>query len=95
MKLKPLHDRLIIKPLDASAVTKSGILIPDNAQEKPQKGTVLAVGKGKLTNDGQLIPLSVNEGDTVLYSKNAGQIVKVDNIEHIVLKEDEILAIVE
>jgi len=95
MKLKPLHDRLIIKPLDASTVTKSGILIPDNAQEKPQKGTVLAVGKGKLTNDGQLIPLSVNEGDTVLYSKNAGQIVKVDNIEHIVLKEDEILAIVE
>ena len=95
MQLKPLHDRIIIKPLDSETVTKAGIFIPDNAQEKPQQGKVLAVGKGKVTEDGKVLPLSIKEGDTVLYTKYAGQTVKVDDVEHIVLKEDDVLAIVE
>lgn len=95
MKLRPLHDRIIIKPLDNETVTKSGIVIPDNAQEKPQQGKVLAVGRGKVTEEGKVLPLTIKEGDTVLYGKYAGQTVKVDDIEHIVLKEDDVLAIVE
>lgn len=95
MKLKPLHDRIIIKPFDNETVTKSGIFIPDNAQEKPQQGKVLAVGNGKITEDGKILPLTIKEGDTVLYGKYAGQTVKVDDIEHVVLKEDDVLAIVE
>ena len=95
MKLRPLHDRIIIKPLDNETVTKFGIVIPDNAQEKPQQGKVLAVGKGKVTEDGKVLPLSIKEGDTVLYGKYAGQTIKVDDVEHIVLKEDDVLAIVE
>ena len=95
MKLRPLHDRIIVKPLDNETVTKSGIVIPDNAQEKPQQGKVLAVGAGKVTEEGKVLPMSLKEGDTVLYGKYAGQTVKVDDIEHIVLKEDDVLAIVE
>lgn len=95
MNLKPIRDRVLIKPLDNETVTKSGIVIPDNAQEKPMQGKILGVGTGKITEEGQIIPLVVREGNTVLYSKYAGQSIKIDNVEHIVLKEDEILAIVE
>lgn len=95
MNLKPIRDRVLIKPLDNETVTKSGIVIPDNAQEKPMQGKVLGVGTGKITEEGQVVPLVVKEGNTVLYSKYAGQSIKIDNVEHIVLKEDEILAIVE
>lgn len=95
MKLRPINDRIVVKPLDNETVTKSGIVLPDNAQEKPQQGKVLGVGTGRRIEDGSLVPLSVREGDTVLYGKYAGQTVKVDNVEHIVLKEEDILAIVE
>jgi chaperonin GroES len=95
MKLKPIRDRILVKPLDNETTTKSGIVIPDNAQEKPLQGKVLGVGTGKVTEEGTVVPLVVQEGNTVLYSKHAGQTVKVDNVEHIVLKEDDILAIVE
>jgi chaperonin GroES len=95
MKINPIRDRILIKPLDADTVTKSGIFIPDNAQEKPNQGKVLAVGTGRLTDKGQVVPLIIKEGDTVMYSKFSGQTVKVDNVEHVILKEDEVMAIVE
>jgi chaperonin GroES len=95
MKINPIRDRILIKPLDADTVTKSGIFIPDNAQEKPNQGKVLAVGTGRLTDKGQVVPLVVKEGDTVMYSKFSGQTVKVDNVEHVILKEEEVMAIVE
>lgn len=95
MKIKPIHDRILIKPLDAETVTKSGIVIPDAAAEKPIQGKVLGVGNGKITEEGKVIALTVKEGDTVMYGKYAGQTVKVDNEEFIIIKEDDIMAIVE
>lgn len=95
MKLKPIRDRIIIKPLDAETVTKSGIVIPDNAAEKPQQGRVLGVGTGKVADTGEIVALVVKEGDTVMYGKYSGQTVKVDGEELIVLKEDDVMAIVE
>lgn len=95
MKIKPIHDRILIKPLDAETVTKSGIFIPDNAAEKPNQGKVLAVGSGKTLENGVVLNLTVKEGDTVLYGKFSGQTVKVDNQDLVVLKEDDIMAIVE
>ncbi len=95
MKLKPIRDRIIVKPLDAETTTKSGIVIPDNAAEKPQQGRVLGVGNGKVADNGEIIALVVKEGDTVMYGKYAGQTVKIDGEELIVLKEDDVMAIVE
>lgn len=95
MKLNPIRDRILVKPLDSDTVTKSGIVIPDTAQEKPNQGEVLEVGDGRITEDGITIPMVVKKGDKVLYGKFAGQQIKIDNVEHIVLKEDDILAIVE
>lgn len=95
MKVKPLHDRVLIKPLDAETVTSSGIVIPDNAAEKPITGKVLGIGAGKKTEDGKLLPLSVKEGDTVMYGKYVGQTVKVDGDELIVVREEDLIAIVE
>jgi chaperonin GroES len=95
MKIKPIRDRILVKPLDAETVTKSGIVIPDNATEKPQQGRVLGAGTGKITEKGEIVPLVIKEGDTVMYGKYSGQTVKVDNEELIVLKEDEVMAIVE
>ena len=95
MKLNPIRDRILIKPLDAETVTKSGIVIPEAAQEKPIQGRVLAVGTGKVTEEGQTVQLVVKEGDTVMYGKYSGQTVKIDNEEHVILKEDDVMAIVE
>lgn len=95
MKVNPIRDRILIKPLDAETVTKSGILIPDAAKEKPVTGKVLGVGTGKLTEDGQTVPLVVKQGDTVMYSQYSGQKVKINDEEHLILKEDEVMAIVE
>ena len=95
MKLKPLHDRVLLKRLEEEEVTKGGIIIPDSAKEKPIKGTVVAVGPGKVSDDGKAQPMTVKEGDTVLYSKYAGTEIKIDNDEHLVLREDDILAIIE
>lgn len=95
MKLSPIRDRVLVRPIEDTNVTKSGIVIPDNAAEKPIRGKVLAVGSGKVLDNGTVIPLVVQEGDTVLYGKYAGMTVKLDNDDHIVLKEDDILAIVE
>lgn len=95
MKINPIRDRILIKPLDAETVTKSGLVIPDNAAEKPMQGKVLGVGSGKVTEEGTVIPLVVKEGDTVMYSKFAGQPVKIDNVEHLILKEDDVMAVVQ
>jgi len=94
MALRPLHDRVIIKRLDNERTTASGIVIPDSAAEKPDQGEVLAVGPGKKNEDGKLSPMDVKVGDKVLFGKYAGQTVKVDGEEVLVIREDEILAVV-
>lgn len=95
MKLKPLGDRVIVKPSEAEEQTKSGLVIPDTAKEKPQKGEVVAVGEGKLQEDGTRQPIDVAVGDVVIYGKYSGQDVKVDGDEYMILKADEIYAVVE
>ena len=96
MKLKPLGDRLIVKPLDEEETTASGIVLPDTAKEKPQKGEVLAVGDGRWDDEGaKRIPLDVSEGDTVLYSKYGGTEVKVEGDDLLVLRESDVLAVVQ
>ena len=95
MQLKPIRDRVVIRLVEAETATKSGIIIPDAAVEKPDQGEVLATGEGRVTEDGVVIPLEVKTGDRVLFSKHAGQTVKVDGNEYRILKEDDIMAIVE
>ena len=92
---RPLGDRVLVQPLEEGEVKKGGIIIPDTAKEKPQKGKVLAVGDGKLDDDGKRIPLDVSEGDEVLYSKYGGTEIKVDGEELLVLRESDVLARVE
>jgi chaperonin GroES len=95
MNLKPLNDRVIVKPSEAEEQTKSGLVIPDTAKEKPQKGEVVAVGAGKLDDDGSRQPIDVAVGDVVIYGKYSGQDIKVDGEEYMILKADEIYAVVE
>ncbi|HLR29255.1 MAG TPA: co-chaperone GroES [Paenalcaligenes sp.] len=95
MALRPLNDRVIVKRLENERTTESGIVIPDSAAEKPDQGEVIAVGPGKRTDDGKVLPLDVKAGDKVLFGKYAGQTVKVDGEELLVIREEEILAIVE
>ena len=92
MDLQPLGDRLIVEVLDEEAITASGIVLPDTAQEKPQRGKVLAVGDGKLDDDGKRVPLDVAEGDEVLYSKYGGTEITVDGEDLLVLRESDVLA---
>jgi len=95
MKLRPLHDRIIVKRLDQETKTASGIVIPDAAAEKPDQGEVMAIGTGKILEDGKVRPLDVKVGDLVLFGKYAGQTVKVDGTELLVMREDDIMAIVQ
>jgi chaperonin GroES len=95
MNLTPLHDRLVVKALDAETRTLGGIVIPDSAKEKPTTGRVLAVGQGRITDAGTVVALTVKVGDTVMFGKHAGQTVKVNSEEVTVLREEDILAIVE
>jgi chaperonin GroES len=92
MKLKPLGDRLIVRAVEEEETTASGLVLPDTAKEKPQKGKVLAVGDGKIDDSGKRIPLDVAEGDEVLYSKYGGTEIKVDGEELLVLRESDVLA---
>lgn len=95
MNLKPLGDRVIVKPAEAETQTQSGLFIPDTAKEKPQRGEVMAVGEGKLKDDGTRVPIDVKVGDTVIFSKYGGSEVKIDNIEYKILDaERDIIAIV-
>ena len=95
MKLRPLHDRVIVERLEEEEKTGGGIIIPDTAKEKPQQGRVIAVGKGKVLENGQVIPLTVKAGDRVLFGKYAGTEIKIDGDEHLIMREDDILAIIE
>ena len=95
MKLRPLHDRVVVKRLEEEEKTSGGIIIPDTAKEKPQQGKVIAVGKGRILEDGKIIPLVVKEGDRVLFSKYSGTDIKFDGEEHLIMREDDILAIFE
>ncbi len=95
MKLKPLNDRVVVLRIEEEEKTAGGIIIPDTAKEKPQQGKVVAVGPGKLNEKGERIPLEVKENDKVLFSKYAGTEVKINGIEHLIMREDDILAIVE
>jgi len=95
MKIRPLHDRIIVKRIEQQRKTASGIVIPDSAAEKPEQGEVLAVGSGKVLEDGSVRALQLKEGDRVLFGKYAGQTVKVDGEELLVLREEDVLAVVE
>ena len=95
MKLKPLHDRVLVKRLEQEEKTQGGIIIPDSAKEKPMKGEIVAAGPGKTADDGKAIKLSVKKGDLVLFNKYAGTEIKIDGIEHLVMREEDILAIID
>lgn len=95
MNIKPLGDRVLVKPLPEKEVTKGGIVLPDTAKEKPQEGTVVAVGPGKTLESGKVGPLSVKVGDKVLYGKYSGTEITVDGEEYLIIREEDILAIVE
>lgn len=95
MKLRPLQDRVIVKRLKSEEKTAGGIIIPDSAKEKPQEGRVVAAGKGKVTDDGKLQPLEVKKGDVVLFSKYGGTEINIDGEEHLILREEDILAVAE
>ena len=95
MKIRPLQDRLLVKRIDEEETTKGGIIIPDSAKEKPSEGKVLAVGNGKVNEDGKVTPLDVKKGDRVLFSKYAGTEVQVEGEEHIIIREDDVLGVVE
>jgi len=95
MKLKPLHDRIVVKVLDAETKTASGLIIPDNATEKPTQGRVLAVGLGRRADDGTVLAMSVTVGDTVLFGKFAGNPVKVDGEELTIMREEDVFAVVQ
>lgn len=93
MKIRPLQDRVVVKRLESQTQTKGGIIIPDTAKEKPIEGRVVAVGSGKTAKDGKLRPVQVQVGDTVLFGKYSGTEVKLDGVEHVLLREDDILAV--
>jgi len=94
MQVKPLADRVLIKALEPGEAKKGGIIIPDTAKEKPQQGEVIEVGPGRVTDDGKKIPLEVKKGDKVLYGKYSGTEVTIDNVEYLILRESDVLAIV-
>ena len=95
MKIRPLHDRVIVKRMEGEEKTKGGIIIPDTAKEKPVEGKVIAVGSGKVLENGKKAPLQVKEGDRILFGKYSGTEVKIDGGEHLIMREDDIIAIVE
>jgi len=94
MKVKPLQDRVLIKRVEEEAKTKGGIIIPDSAKEKPQEGLVVAVGPGKVTDNGTRVTPEVKAGDRILFGKYSGTEIKVDGVEHLILREDDILAVI-
>ncbi len=95
MNLQPLEDRIVVRPNDSEETTASGLVIPDTAKEKPQQGKVIAVGKGKVKDDGKTIPLAVKEGDTILFGKYSGQEIKLESEEYLIMREEEVLAVLD
>jgi len=95
MKVRPLHDRIIVQQMEEEEKTKGGIIIPDTAKEKPFEGKVIAVGTGKVNKDGKKVPPEVKKGDRILYARYGGTEVKIDEEEYLIMKEDDILAVIE
>jgi chaperonin GroES len=95
MKVRPLHDRIIVQRIEEEEQRVGGIIIPDTAKEKPQQGKVVAVGKGRIEKDGKITPLDVKAGDTVLFGKYAGQEIKIDGEEVLIIREEEVLGVIE
>jgi len=95
MKIRPLQDRVIVKRLEEEEKTKGGIIIPDTAKEKPMEGKIIAAGKGKVLEDGKIRPLDVKAGDRILFAKYSGTEVKIDGEEHLIMREDDILGVIE
>ena len=94
IKVRPLHDRLIVQRLEEDEQQVGGIIIPDTAKEKPQQGKVVAVGKGKVKEDGGILPMDVKNGDTILFGKYSGQEIKLDGDDYLIMREDEVLGVV-
>ena len=92
-KVRPLHDRLLVKRVEEQETVRGGIIIPDSAKEKPQEGLVVAAGKGKVTEDGKVLPLDVKEGDRILFGKYSGSEIKLDGEDLLILREDEVLGV--
>ena len=95
MKLRPLQDRLIVERIDEEAMSGGGIIIPDSAKEKPQEGKIIAVGKGKTGDDGKLVKLDVKKGDRILFGKYSGSEVKLEGSEYLIMREDDVLGVIE
>ena len=95
MKVRPLHDRILVERLEEKEIKRGGIIIPDTAKEKPQEGKVVAVGTGKVNDDGKKVPLDVKAGDKILFGKYSGSEVKIDDKEYLILREEDVLAILE
>ena len=95
MKIRPLHDRIVVKREEEKEAKKGSIIVPDTAKEKPQEGKVIAVGRGKVTEDGKKVPLDVKPKDRILFGKYSGSEVKIDDEEYLIMKEDDVLAIIE
>jgi chaperonin GroES len=94
MKIRPLHDRIVVKREEEKEVKKGGIIIPDTAKEKPKEGKVIAVGNGKVNDEGKKVPLDVKAGDKILFGRYSGSEVKIDDEEYVIMKEDDVLAII-
>ena len=94
-KIRPLHDRVIVQRTEEEQKSKGGIIIPDTAKEKPQEGKIIAVGKGKMLDDGKLVPLDVKVGDKVLFNKYAGSDIKIEGEEYMIMREEDILGVIE
>jgi chaperonin GroES len=95
MKIRPLQDRILVKRVDEESTTAGGIIIPDTAKEKPQEGKVIATGNGKVGDDGNVVPLEVKKGDRILFSKYAGTEVNIESAEHLIIREEDVLGILE
>ena len=95
MNIRPLHDRIVVKRIDEMETTRNGIFIPDSAKEKPQEGEVMAIGKGKRLEDGQMVALDVKVGDRILFGKYSGNEIKLDGAEYIIMREDDVLGVLD
>jgi chaperonin GroES len=95
MKIRPLHDRVLVKRLEGEEKTKGGIIIPDSAKEKPQEGLIVAAGPGRVNEEGKVTPLDVKKGDKILFSKYSGNEINLDGEEHLIMREDDVLAVLE
>ncbi len=95
MNIRPLHDHIIVKRVKEEEKTKGGIIIPDSAKEKPQEGKVIAVGKGKILKDGKVVPLDVKKGDRILFGKYSGNEIKIDGEDHLIIREEDVLGVIE